>query len=142
MYAGDFVTCEGLEPDDVTFDKSAGTLEVSAPAGLAERTVRFIVTKRDFSEKPIAKATVRPAQHKDAMTFQREILIYDEKIGKVAKTVKFRPGEPVCASYTMDDDDLYVRARIEEQGTTLCTAPLHPQGVHVAWTQPYANAHL
>ena len=52
MNAGDFVTCEGLEPDDVSFDPSAGTLEVSAPAGLSVRTVRFIVTKRDFSEKP------------------------------------------------------------------------------------------
>ena len=32
-----------------------------------------------------------------------------------------------------------VRARIEEKGATLCTAALHPQGLRVAWTQPYAN---
>lgn len=70
--------------------------------------------------------------------FQREINIYDEKIGKVVKTVRFRPGEPVRAAYTMESDDLYVRARIEEKGATLCTAPLHPQGLRVAWTQPYA----
>ena len=138
MNAGDFVTCEGLEPDDVSFDPSAGTLEVSAPAGLSVRTVRFIVTKRDFSEKPVRKVTVRPENHKDSMTFQREINIYDEKIGKVVKTVRFRPGEPVRAAYTMESDDLYVRARIEEKGATLCTAPLHPQGLRVAWTQPYA----
>ena len=140
MYAGDFVTCEGLEPDDVSFDRSSGTLEVSAPAGLSVRTLRFIVTKRDFSEKPVGKVVVRPSQHQDEMKFQREVNLYDvTKIGKVAKTVRFRPGEPVHASYTMESDDLYVRARIEEKGATLCTAALHPQGLRVAWTQPYAN---
>ena len=139
MHAGDFVTCEGLEPDDVSFNPSAGTLEVSAPAGLSVRTVRFIVTKRDFSERPVGKVVVRPDKFEGVMKFQREINVYDEKVGKVAKTVRFRPGEPVRASYTMESDDLYVRARIEERGTTLCTASLHPQGMRVAWTQPYAN---
>ena len=139
MYAGDFVTCEGLEPDDVSFDPSAGTLTVSAPAGLSVRTVNFIVTKRDFSEKPIGKVVVRPEKFKDVTKFEREINIYDEKIGKIAKTARFRPGEPIRASYTMKSDDLYVRARIEENGATLCTASLHPQGLRVAWTQPYAN---
>ena len=142
MHAGDFVTCEGLETDDVSFGRSSGTLEVSAPAGLSVRTVRFIVTKRDFSERPVGKVVVRPSEHKDEMKFQREINIYDEKIGKVAKTMRFRPGEPVRASYTMESDDLYVRARIEEKGATLCAAALHPQGRRVAWTQPYANPSL
>ena len=139
MYAGDFVTCEGLEPDDVSFDRSSGTLEVSAPAGLSVRTVRFLVTKRDFSEKPVGQVVVRPSQHQDEMKFQRTINIYDEKIGKVVKTVRFRPGEPIRASYTMEADDLYVRARIEERGLPRCTASLHPQGVYAAWTQPYVN---
>ena len=140
MHAGDFVTCEGLEPDDVSFDPSSGTLEVSAPAGLSVRTVHFIVTRRDFSERPVGKVVARPSQHQDAMKFQREINMYDNtKIGRIAKTVRFRPGEPVRASYTMESGDLYVRARIEEKSATLCTAALHPQGLRVAWTQPYAN---
>ena len=139
MYAGDFVTCEGLEPDDVSFSPSTGALTVSAPAGLSVRTVNFIVTKRDFSEKPIGRVVVRPDKFKDVTKFEREINVYDEKIGKVAKTARFRPGEPVRASYTMESDDLYVRARIEEKGATLCTASLHPRGLRVAWTQPYAN---
>ena len=138
MNAGDFVTCEGIEPDDVSFDPSAGRLEVSVPAGTVPRTVHFIVTKRDFSEKPVATATVRPENFKDVMKFQRAINIYDEKIGKVAKTVTARAGEPIRAAYTLESDDLYVRARIEEKGSPRCTAPLHPQGLHVAWTQPYA----
>ena len=137
MYAGDFVACEGLEPEDVSFDPSAGRLEVSVPAGAVPRTVRFIVTKRDFSEKPVATVTVRPENFRDVPKFQRTINIYDEKIGMVAKTATARAGEPIRASYTLADDDLYVRARIEEKGSPLCTAPLHPQGLHVAWTQPY-----
>ena len=140
MRAGDFVACEGLEPENVSFDRSAGRLEVSVPAGAAERTVRFIVSKRDFSEKPVATLAVRPAEHPDLTKFERTIKVFDEKVGMVAKTVTARPGEPLVASYEMSSDDLYVRARIEERGTTLCKAPLHPQGLHVAWTQPYANA--
>jgi len=139
MRAGDFVTCEGLEPKDVAFDPSAGRLEVAVPAGRRERTVRFIVSKRDFSEKPVATTVVRPDNHQDEMTFERTINIYDEKIGKVVKTVVARPDEAIRAAYTMESDDLYVRARIEEVGVPLCTASLHPQGLHVAWTQPYAN---
>ena len=139
MNAGDFVTCEGMEPEDVSFDPSAGTLEVAVPAGMEARTVRFIVTKRDFAEKPVGTVVVRPQKHRGEMQFQRTINIYDEKIGKVVKTVTGRPGEPIRASYTMEADDLYVRARIEEKGSPRCTAPLHPQGLHVAWTQPYAN---
>ena len=138
MYAGDFVTCEGLEPEDVSFDRSAGRLEVSVPAGAVPRTVRFIVTKRDFSERPVAAVTVRPDKFRDVMKFQRTINIYDGKIGMVAKTVAARAGEPIRASYTLADDDLYVRARVEENGVPLCSAPLHPQGLHVAWTQPYS----
>ena len=82
---------------------------------------------------------VRPVNHKDEATFERTINVYDEKIGKVVKTVVARPGEAIRASYTMESNDLYVRARIEEVGVPLCTASLHPQGLHVAWTQPYAN---
>ena len=82
--------------------------------------------------------TVRPDKFRDVMKFQRTINIYDGKIGMVAKTVAARAGEPIRASYTLADDDLYVRARVEEKGVPLCSAPLHPQGLHVAWTQPYS----
>ena len=53
MEAGDFVACEGLEPEDVAFDPDTATLTVAvaAKAGAA-RTIRFIVSKRDFSETP------------------------------------------------------------------------------------------
>lgn len=139
MLAGDFVTCEMLEPEDVRFDRAARRLDVSVAAKTAvARTITFIVTKKDFSEKPVRTVTVRPAEKKDTARFERTINVYDEKIGFAAKTVKGAPGEALAASYTLQSDDLYVRARIEESGQPLCTAYLHPQGRHVAWTQPYA----
>lgn len=135
MLAGDFVTCEMLEPSDVSFDRSARRLTVAVDAKTAvARTVKFIVSKKDFAEKPVRSMTVRSG---DTARFERTINMYDEKIGRVAKTVAGAPGEALSASYTMQDDDLYVRARIEEAGQPLCTAYLHPQGKHVAWTQPY-----
>lgn len=138
METGDFVACEGIEPEDVCFDRSTGTLSVAvaAKAGAA-RTIRFIVSKRDFSETPVQTLTARPAEKADMPRFERTFRIYDDKIGLVAKTVEGIPGEALCASYTMADDDLYVRARIEEPGEPLCTAALHPQHRFVAWTQPY-----
>ena len=141
MEAGDFVTCEGLEPEDVSFDRAAGRLSVSVGASKdgAARTVKFIVSKSDFSEKPVSTIDIRPAKSKDTTRFERTVKIYDEKIGMVAKTVEGAPGEPVRAEYKMAGDDLYVRARVEERGTTLCTASLHPKGLRVAWTQPYTR---
>ena len=138
MMAGDSMVCEMLEMDDISFDRSSGRLEVSvgASAGVL-RTVKFIVTKKDFSEKPIRTLTVRPVEKNDSAMFERKIDIYDEKIGLVVKTVKGGIGESIKASYTLQDDDLYVRARVEESAQPLCTAHLHPQGKHVAWTQPY-----
>jgi hypothetical protein len=138
MYDGDFQACEMLEFDDILFDKTLGKLEVcvGASAGVS-RTVKFIVTKKDFSEKPVGSLTLRPAEKSDSTVFERTIDIYDAKIGLVAKTVKGTVGECVKASYTLQDDDLYVRARVEESAQPLCTAYLHPQGKHVAWTQPY-----
>ena len=139
MEAGDFVTCEGLEPDDVAFDPATGRLEVSAVgrAGVP-LTVDFIVSKRGFSETPTQTFTVTPKESKpEARTeFTRKISFYGDKVGCTVKTVKGKPGESVKASYTLAADDLYVRARISCPGEPRCTAALHPQRLNVAWTQP------
>lgn len=69
----------------------------------------------------------------------RLINIYDDKIGRVVKTVEGKPGEALALSYQMADDDLYVRARIEsptQKPKSNC--PLHPK-CRVAWTQPYCR---
>lgn len=138
MHEGDFVACEGIEPQDIAFDRGSGTLSVSVAAkpGVA-RTVKFIVSKADFSETPIRTITVRPPSEQDRPFHERTIRTYDEKIGLVAKTVVSGAGEALTASYTLAPDDLYVRARIEEPGQTLCTANLHPHCL-ACWTQPYS----
>ena len=139
MEAGDFAACEGLEPEDIAFDAKTGTLTVSVAAKPgAARTIRFIVSKRDFSETPVRTVMVRPAAEVDIPVHERSLRIYDERIGFEAKAVQGAPGEALSASYTLAPDDLYVRARIEEPGKPLCTAHFHPQGRLVAWTQPHA----
>jgi len=138
MHDGDFVACEGLEPEDVAFDRDAGrlTVTVAAKPG-AVRTIRFIVSKADFSETPERTIVVRPEADANRSVNERTIRIYGDKIGVEAKTVVGAPGEPLKASYTLASDDLYVRARIEEPGNPLCSANLHPKGRLVCWTQPY-----
>ena len=141
--AGESVVCEGVEPSLVEFDRASGTLRVRVEAkkGVA-RTIRFIVSKRDFKETPESTFWVTPpgAKAAEQKTYAREIKVYDrKKIGVVVKMVQRRVGEALEASYTLKADDLYVRARIESPGAPFCTAYLHPL-LHVAWTQPYSCA--
>ncbi len=139
MERGDFAACEGLEPEDIRFDSKSRTLSVAVAAKPeAMRTIRFFVSKRDFSETPTRQITIRPSAEHDTPVHERTVNIYDDRIGREVATFRSAPGEALRASYTMSPDDLYVRARIEEPGRPLCTAYLHPQGRLVAWTQPFA----
>lgn len=141
MKAGDFACCTGFEPEDFAFDKKTGTLTVSV-AGRKDkvRTIEFIVTKKDFSEKPIKTLVVHPAEVSDpakAKRFERTVNLYDmTKIGCVVKKVSGKIGGPVKASYTMAPDDLYVRARVISPERPVCSDNLHPL-VQTCWTQPY-----
>ena len=106
------------------------------------RTIQFIVTKRDFSEKPVGTVSVSPtdAPEKRRRNCARTINVYDtKKIGCIAKAVSGGIGEGVSASYTLAPDDLYVRARILSPERPVVSAYLHPK-VQVAWTQPYLRA--
>ena len=53
MKAGDFAVCEGVQPEEFSFDAASGTLSVSV-AGKKNlyRTIQFIVTKHNISERP------------------------------------------------------------------------------------------
>ena len=111
MTRGDFAACEGVEPDDFSFDPSTGTLEVLPSDALENKRARFL----------------------------RKVNVYDSNgIGKLAKSVTGGIGEPVRASYKMTSNDLYVRARIKSPERPVARAHLHPK-FHVAWTQPYLN---
>ena len=141
MQAGDFACCAGFEPRDFAFDRRTGTLTVSVDGRKdLVRTVEFVVTKKDFSEKPVKTVVVHPAELSDPALqkrYERTVSLYDmSKIGCVAKKVSGRIGGPVTASYTMAPDDLYVRARIISPERPVCSANLHPM-VQMCWTQPY-----
>ena len=143
MNAGDFAVCEGVQPEEFAFDAASGTLSVSV-AGKKNlcRTIQFIVTKRDFSEKPVKTVSIEApdAPEEKRKIYARKINVYDtKKIGCVAKVVSGGIGEAVTASYTMKPDDLYVRARIISPERPAASAFQHPK-VHVAWTQPYLRA--
>ena len=143
MKAGDFAVCEGVQPEEFSFDAASGTLSVSV-AGKKNlcRTIQFIVTKRDFSEKPVKTVSIEApdAPEEKRKIYARTINVYDtKKIGCVAKIVSGGIGEAVAASYTMKPDDLYVRARIISPERPAASAFQHPK-VQVAWTQPYLRA--
>lgn len=140
MKAGDFVACEGVQPEDFSFDAAKGTLSVAVAGAPRQcRTIQFIVTKKDFSEEPVKTFEVKPedAREADQPKTLRKVNVYDsKKIGVVAKSTSGGVGEAVRASYTLRPDDLYVRARILAPARPAATAFLHPR-LHVAWTQPY-----
>ena len=135
MHRGDFLACEGLEAEDVSFDRKSGTLHVSvAGAPAMTRKITFIVSQRDFDEKPAKSVSI--VHEKDAKGFRRTVNSYTG-VGVTVRTVVGKPGEAVSAAYTLGADDLYVRARIESPEPPLCRVALHPKSV-CCWTQPYS----
>lgn len=134
MERGDFLACEGLEAEDVSFDRAQGELRVSVAAAPGEvRKITFIVSKRDFDERPVRTLELSPAKPER----RRRVNVYDDRIGKVVRTVVGKPGERLDASYRLAPDDLYVRARVESPRIPLCKAALHPKNA-CCWTQPYS----
>ena len=140
MNRGDFVACAGIGVDDVVFSPVTSTLEVSVAASPGKvRTIHFIVTKKDFSGKPLKTFSVTPSTPTaDKVRLRRKLDIYDSRIGMTVKSAQSGVGKTLRASYTMAADDLYVRARIEEDGVPVCPVHLHPRKL-VAWTQPYSK---
>ena len=137
MNAGDFACCEGFSPEDFSF--ANGTLTVSvAGAKDVVRTIEFVVSKKDFSEKPVKTVeNLHPAGAPKHVV--RKVNMYDhKKIGVVVKRVSGAMGEGVKASYTLASDDLYVRARVISpvRPAVSLHAYLHPY-VQMCWTQPY-----
>jgi hypothetical protein len=139
MERGDFYASSHLQLEDVAFDRVSGTLSVSVPPmdGVA-CSIRFIVTKKGAPTGPVRHVDI-PAEGPRAGR-ARSVAIYDDRIGATAKLVKGGKSERVCASYTLEDDDLYVRARIESdaQGVYGQKRKLHPYTC-TAWTQPYGH---
>jgi predicted metal-dependent phosphoesterase TrpH len=141
MYAGDFYASNGLEFNDIRFDRSSGTLAVDVKPSPGKRIViRFYGTKKGFDETigdgreyrledlAAQKGKELPKWLEGKCRTFRE---FSDDIGVVLKEVK-----GTKASYTLQNDDLYVRAK-----AFVLTKPGNedtiPHYTDVAWTQPY-----
>ena len=145
MEKGDSYASCGVDLEDVQFDGK--TLHVAVPAkkGVAY-TVKFITTKRNADTEivqavslprkgPVNKYESRPA---------RTVPIYSSAIGATVKSVSGKKGDRMAAEYSLADDDLYVRARVESDELAPYYAFggkyfMHPK-VAMAWTQPYQRS--
>ena len=131
MYKGDFYASSGVDLKDVAFDSSTRTLSVEVlPKAGWNYTIQFIGTRQGF-DPAVQKEFVFKAQGKipewalkqNYVLPVRKMQVYSKDIGQIFKEVK-----GTCGAYTMQKDDLYVRAKV------LAT----PQDgkIHCAWTQP------
>lgn len=139
MDRGDFYASCGVDLDDISFD--GRTLSVSVPAkpGVSYR-VRFIVSKKGFSDQPYTVNVAFPLGDNPSGR-PRTVAAYASDVGVTARMVEGKVGAAVQAAYTLADDDLYVRARIESSEPSIVplTTSFHPK-CQCAWTQPYAPA--
>ena len=127
MHMGNFYASTGVLLDKIDFSTAKNTLSVNVKAepGVKYR-IHFITTKQGFDQQ-VKKVDI-PA---DKGRPVRRVPIYSDEIGQTVKTV-----EGTRASYRLNADDLYVRARVESNRPSRITAYFHPT-VTTAWTQPY-----
>ncbi|MGI6460266.1 MAG: hypothetical protein ACOX5J_09250 [Candidatus Hydrogenedentales bacterium] len=125
---GDFYATTGVLLEDLTFTPADKTLRVKIkPEEDAAYRIHFITTKQGFDQTLTEIAS--PAEGRRPA---RNVPVYSEDIGRTVKTV-----EGAEAEYTLEEDDLYVRARIESNVPGKFTRHFHPDTL-TAWTQPYA----
>lgn len=127
MYRGDFYASTGVKLADVAFDQAKATLSVkSVPEPGGRHLIRFVVTKAGFDRK--TETFDDPAKDKKPA---RKGVRYADAIGKTVKTVE---GDE--AAYTLEPDDLYVRAVVSSQKRAVNRENNEPEFL-TAWTQPY-----
>ena len=127
MNRGDFYPSCGVELENIIYNRAEKKLTVQVkPEKNVNYTISFIVTKKDFDRKIVS----RKYEHKNKQ-FNREFTVIPENIGVTALTVKGTTG-----TYTLKEDDLYVRAVIRsDKKITFGKAGGYPE-YQTAWTQP------
>ena len=129
---GDFYASCGVELEDIIRDDATKTLTVKVkPEKDTKYTITFIVTKKNFDRTIATKKFV----HEKINAYNREITAIPDGIGVTALTVSGTEG-----SYTLKDDDLYVRAVVasDKKPAFTETSEWYPQTTR-AWTQPYCG---
>ena len=131
LQRGDCYASSGVELEDVSFSSADSTLsiKVKAEAGVNYR-IHFITTKKNF-DRTVTHITSPAEQIGAATRPARTIPVYSDDIGRIVKTVAGTE-----ASYRLEADDLYVRARVESDVPSKFGSHFRPK-VKVAWTQPY-----
>ncbi|MDO5553786.1 MAG: hypothetical protein Q4G68_08490 [Planctomycetia bacterium] len=130
MNQGDFYASNGLDFEEITFDRKSGTLAVKVKP-LDGRKVRIdFLGTREGADLTITEVEV-PAKENQPV---RVMPTWSPEVGRV-----FQSSEGLEASYTLQSDDLYVRARI----TTVDEVPQFQDKEPVvprpgAWTQPWS----
>ena len=140
MNKGDFYASNGVELNDVKFDRSSGTLSVDVnPGEFKNIVIRFYGTKKGF-DGTVGEGTeyllkdLAAERQKQVPAWagkKRRIRKFSDDIGTVLKEVR-----GTKASYTLQKDDLYVRAKVFER-TRAGNEDTLPPYTYVAWTQPY-----
>ncbi|MBR2374363.1 MAG: hypothetical protein IKA87_09075 [Lentisphaeria bacterium] len=126
---GRFYSSCGVELESYNFDGASRTLDVMVKSepGVNYR-IDFITTKKDFdSSVKIKDFPFEPEIH------SRKFPVIGEDIGRVVKSV-----DGISGSYTMQDDDLYVRAVITSDQPGIIKNSFYPE-FRSAWVQPVKN---
>lgn len=127
MLKGDFYPTSGVLLESIEFSAESKTLQVKVKeeAGVNYR-IEFITTRKDFDRTVVKKL------HKFNDTYTRYLTIIPDNIGQSVKTV-----EGSSASYTMNDDELYVRAIIYSDKPGRIEQNTFYPAFERAWTQPF-----
>lgn len=130
MCTGDSYMSNGLNFGDIQFDRKTGTLYVKCnPIEGVKCRIEFFGTKKNFDK---SKTVVDVP--KEGRAPARKIGQWSPEIGRCLKKVEAQEG-----SYTLADDDLYVRARYTVVSALPQFQDKYPVlAMPAAWTQPYS----
>ena len=129
MQRGDFNASTGVLLEHVAFTAADKTLRVKVKPeeGTAYRI--YFITSKQWVDQAVTEIASPAEGDRPART----VPVYSEDIGRVVKTV-----DGTEAEYTLEADDLYVRACIESNRPGKYTRHFYPK-VQTAWTQPCAS---
>ena len=121
MEVGNFYASTGVRLKDIKFDGARLVIEIEPEAGVTY-TTRFIGTRRNYDKR------TEPLVDRNGEEFFG-LRRYSKDVGATLAEVK-----GAAASYTLRDDELYVRAKIISSKPQ--ANPYKAGDLETAWTQP------
>ena len=128
MKKGEFYGSTGVLFDEITFDMEKGTLYVKIEKEEAlDYRIDFIVTKKNFDKR----MEIKEFPFEKTPAFSRTLPVMPDDVGVIAKSCNTVEG-----SYTLMEDDLYVRCMVTSSRKGSFVSTIYPE-YETAWTQPY-----